>query len=305
MLACSFGTQYMDTVLPFASTQWTTDITSQTQQAATEAIERGQVLHLPDARFELSESEMRFLDPGILGRNKNVSYKPTTDSLGGTICQGNDAQALKAVMRRYAEASHQLTRQLLPHYAETLRLERTSLRPAMVESRVTSWRKDDTRLHIDSFPSSPVQGRRILRIFCNVNPEQRPRKWKIGEPFSDVANRFWPKLQRASALKRHALHLLGITKQTRSEYDHYMVQLHDAMKADDAYQRDAVQQVFDFPAGGAWMCFTDQVSHAAVAGQHQFEQTFTVSVRSMANRETAPLAVLEQLAGRPLAPASA
>ena len=47
---------------------------------------------------------------------------------------------------------------------------RASFRPAEIAGRQTSWRKDDTRLHIDSFPASPVQGRRILRVFSNVNP---------------------------------------------------------------------------------------------------------------------------------------
>ena len=34
-----------------------------------------------------------------------------------------------------------------------------------------TWRKDDTRLHVDSFPATPSGGRRILRVFSNVNPD--------------------------------------------------------------------------------------------------------------------------------------
>jgi hypothetical protein len=49
------------------------------------------------------------------------------------------------------------------------------------------------------------------------------------------------------------------------------------------------------------VCFTDQVSHAAVSGIHQFEQTFWVDVNSLRNPATAPLRVLENLAGRKLA----
>lgn len=292
----------MNHVCQMKSITWGTRVSTYAQETAMAAIEKGQVVHLCDAAFGVCKSESRFLDPAILGRNKNVSYKSDTDSLGGTVCEGGDAQDLKHLLRRYADATQQFVREMFPPYAETLQRERTSLRPAMVESRVTSWRKDDTRLHVDSFPSSPVQGRRILRIFCNINPAQQPRTWKTGEPFADLAQRFWPRLHRGSWIKRRALHLVGVTKRTRSEYDHYMVQLHDAMKADEKYQREAGQQTYDFAAGSAWVCFTDQVSHAAIAGQHQLEQTFTVPVQSMMTREHAPLAVLERLAGRRLTP---
>ena len=46
----------------------------------------------------------------------------------------------------------------------------------------------------------PVDGRRILRLFCNVNPQGRVRTWRIGEPFSTVAKRFWPQLAAPSSL---------------------------------------------------------------------------------------------------------
>ena len=44
----------------------------------------------------------------------------------------------------------------------------------------------------------------------------------------------------------------------------------------------------DLPAGSTWMTFTDQVSHAAMAGQYQFEQTFLLPVSGDAGRQ--PLA---------------
>jgi hypothetical protein len=73
------------------------------------------------------------------------------------------------------------------------------------------------------------------------------------------------------------------------------------MKEDADYQDRAEQVAHDFPAGSTWVCYTDQVSHAAVAGQHQFEQTFRLSVRRMHDERTSPLRVLEGLAGRKLA----
>jgi hypothetical protein len=79
-----------------------------------------------------------------------------------------------------------------------------------------------------------------------------------------------------------------------------MLQLHDRMKADDAYQAGAPQTRTDFPPGSTWVAFTDQVSHAAMAGQYQLEQTFLVPVAAMLDGERSPLRVLERLMARPL-----
>jgi len=134
-----------------------------------------------------------------------------------------------------------------------------------------------------------------------VNPDGKPRRWRVGEPFAAVARRFWPKLRSPLPGLNALLRLFHVTKSTRTGYDHFMLQLHDAMKADVDYQRRAEQIVHDFPAGSTWVCYTDQVSHAALAGQHQFEQTFRMSVKRMRTPATSPLRVLEGLAGRKLA----
>lgn len=269
------------------------------REATHQALEDGQALFFPSLAFLFSPAERRFLDPAILARSKNVSYNPDTTDLRGTSCQGQDAEDVKTLMHRYADAARSLFDRLL-FYGPALRRDRTSLRPAEIEGRVSHWRKDDKLLHVDSFPSMPVHGRRILRLFCNVNPDGRPRTWRLGEPFPKVAERFWPTLSKPQWLKRQLLSLFRVTKGLRSEYDHYMLELHDAMKADADYQKNASQEKIDFPAGCAWACFTDQVSHAALAGQHQLEQTFTLPVEAMRRPETAPLKVLEQLAGKAL-----
>ena len=59
-------------------------------------------------------------------------------------------------------------------------------------------------------------------------------------------------------------------------------------------------QTVEFPPGSTWMVFTDQVSHAAMSGQHALEQTFTLEVDGMAEPEHAPVRVLERLKGRKL-----
>jgi len=79
-----------------------------------------------------------------------------------------------------------------------------------------------------------------------------------------------------------------------------MLQLHDLMKGDTAYQAAAPQATVDFPPGSTWLAFTDQVSHAAMAGQYQLEQTFLLPIEAMRSPERSPLRVLERLKGRRL-----
>jgi hypothetical protein len=99
----------------------------------------------------------------------------------------------------------------------------------------------------------------------------------------------------------HLLALLRVTKTPRSPYDALMLQLHDCMKGDEAFQKDSPQSRVDLPAGSTWLAFTDQVSHAATSGQHQLEQTFLLPVAAMKNPERSPLRALERLKGRRLA----
>jgi hypothetical protein len=56
-----------------------------------------------------------------------------------------------------------------------------------------------------------------------------------------------------------------------------------------------------FASGTTWLCFTDQVLHAALAGHCALEQTFHVPVSAMADPALAPLRVLERLTARHLA----
>ena len=79
-----------------------------------------------------------------------------------------------------------------------------------------------------------------------------------------------------------------------------MLQLHDAMKEDEEFQARSPQTAVDFPAGSTWLAFTDQVSHAATAGQYQLEQTFLLPVDAMTDPGRSPLRILERIKGRPL-----
>jgi hypothetical protein len=268
--------------------------------AAVQALEAGAVLFLPDLRFDVQTPEALLFTPSLLGSSKNASYDPTSGRLGGTHAVGHDAETLRHFMRRFSESAASLVGGLFPAYRDRAARGRASFRPAEIAGRQTSWRKDDTRLHVDSFPATPSGGRRILRVFSNVNQEGRVRAWRVGDEFETVARRFAPRLRLPPPGVGHLLALVRVTKTKRSAYDALMLQLHDRMKADEEFQRESAQSRVDFPAGSTWVAFTDQVSHAATGGQYQLEQTFLLPVDAMADPERSPLRVLERLKGRRL-----
>jgi hypothetical protein len=282
-------------------TNWTPRPDRDAVAAATSALEAGDVLFLPALRFAVDASEhLSLFTPSILGSSKNASFDPATGRLAGTTAVGRDAETLRGLLHRFSESASALVGRLLPGYRDQLTRGRASFRPAEIAGRRTSWRKDDTRLHVDSFPATPSGGRRILRVFSNVNPEGRARAWRIGDDFEAIAQRFAPGLRLPLPGSGTVLSLLRVTKTRRSPYDALMLQLHDCMKADEDFQARSPQTAIDFPAGSTWLAFTDHVSHAAMAGQYQLEQTFLVPVQAMLDEQRSPLRILERLKGRRL-----
>jgi hypothetical protein len=279
---------------------WAGPFSGLLREKACAALERGKVLVFPDLPFLFDASEQSLLSPKLSnGKSKNISLKPNGE-LSGTVAEGEDAKRLGAMMDRFAKTAARFVSALLPHYTGPLERARTSYRPVEIEGRAASVIHDDTRLHIDAFPSTPMRGRRILRIFTNVNPEGNPRVWRVGEPFADMAETLAPSVREGSGIHAGFLAAFRITKGRRSAYDRMMLGLHDAAKRDEAYQKTSPQIEVRFAPGTTWMCFTDQVMHAALSGQYVLEQTFHLDVAAMAEPQLSPLKVLERQRGRTL-----
>ncbi len=288
----------VDIVREFPDTTWSSDGPTRGVEAI---VEDGKVLSFPHLTFVLTDAERQYLDAQWAdGRAKNISVRWPSGELRGAAAASADLDALRALIVRYAAQAEALVLRLFPHYQGHLTRGNSSFRPSQVATRVTSWRKDDTRLHIDAFPSNPMHGTRLLRVFSNVNPSGQPREWRVGEPFEDHARRYLPAIRRPLPGTAFLLHASGITKRRRTEYDHVMLQLHDRAKADLGYQRSGPQARVDFAPGTTWVVYSDQVLHAAMGGQHMMEQTFYLEVESLQQPGSSPLRTLERLLQRPL-----
>lgn len=290
----------MDVIHTIAIADWSGPFAPDVQAHASDALENGKVLFFPQLSFVLERDEQALLTPEVSnGKSKNVSLKPSGE-LGGSSCTGERERRLKAMMERFARAATHFMTALVPTYANRIERAPTSYRPVEIAGRSASPIHDDSRLHVDAFPSRPMRGHRILRLFSNVSPSGAPRVWHVGEPFEDMARKFLPRAREGSRVHSRLLGVLGITKGIRTPYDNLMLGLHDGAKRDDAYQRDAPQIEFPFPAGSTWICYTDQVMHAALAGQYVLEQTFHLDVGAMIAPARSPLRVLERLRGHSL-----
>jgi len=161
---------------------------------------------------------------------------------------------------------------------------------------------------VDSFPTRPSHGNRILRVFTNINPTE-PRVWVTADTFDRLAERFAGTLEMplpgavASGPKKFLVKLARaarLNSLARPPYDDWMLRFHHFLKANLEFQNTCSRTRWEFPPRSAWLVFTDTVSHAVLSGQFALEQTFIVSKNALVLPEKAPVRILERISGRPM-----
>ncbi len=261
----------------------------------------------------LSESDRAFLvtqKQVDASYHKNISYRPLEDRLKGI--DQDDAtqrQRMHEIMRSYSQRAIGFMSTLLNRYAAEWKIDFASFRPIEESGRKVSLHSRNDLLHFDSFPTRPSHGDRLLRIFTNIHPD-RARVWITTDHFEALADQFADRvglhrkpgaLETCKHLTVRAAAKLGLPVVDRPPYDRFMLRIHHAMKEDAGFQESCRKDRWEFPAGSTWIVFTDSASHACLSGQYMLEQTFIVRRSSLVCPEKAPIAILEKLAGHPLA----
>jgi hypothetical protein len=276
------------------------------------ALEKGDVLLFPATPFAISDDDRAFLlerRQADAGYHKNIAYRPRSDRVTGVARQHpEDGRRLREVLGRYSRTAVRFAAELLPGYARGWTVDYASFRPQEEAGRKLSQHSRNDLLHVDSFPTRPTRGDRIFRFFTNVNPEA-PRKWRTGETFEELAERFAVSsgiLDRAArpGFLRGVLRVAssaGLPIRSRPPYDEFMHRFHNFLKDNDAYQQSARAERIDFLPNASWMVFTDSVTHSVLEGQFALEQTFIVGRETLVFPERAPISILERLAGRAMA----
>ncbi len=134
----------------------------------------------------------------------------------------------------------------------------------------------------------------------SLSEQQSKRKWLTSDPFEVLAKRFggkevpFPRKTLFRSLIK-GVKKLGLPISLRSPYDTFMLNLHDFLKENEEFQQTCTKNQWEFPPNSCWAVFSDQVSHAAIAGQYALEQTFIVPSSALIHPRTSPLYVLEKL----------
>ena len=291
----------------FLSDGWSTKQRSE----ALENLEGNNVVFIPGLTIGIREEEkvLFSLDKALTdGVQKNITLDPFLKKTSGLAKESPYRSAVNGLMERYRDETANWLVRLLGEPGRKYQPQRTTFRPVEISNRATlgkvgsdkQFRFDDTLLHADAFKRRPMVKRRILRVFNNVNPFGAPRLWKVGGDFTEYAKRYVNKIRQPYPGEFAILNMLRLTHWKRSHYDHIMLNLHDMGKQDRDFQKNSPQQQFAFPPNSVWMCFTDGVLHAALAGRYALEQTFEINIDDMVHPEKSPQRLLEGLTGKSL-----
>jgi hypothetical protein len=216
---------------------------------------------------------------------------------------------MQQTMRAYSTRAIAFLASFLPRYARDWKIDFASFRPIEEAGRKVARRSRNDLIHIDSFPTRPSHGDRLLRIFTNIHPE-RARIWVTSDPFESLAWRYAGKaglphppggLAKLRSQALRTLARLGLPVVDRPLYDQFMLRFHHYLKESVTFQQQCRKDRWEFPPNSSWIVFTDTTSHSCLSGQYALEQTFLVRRRSLVCPDKAPIAILERMTGFPLA----
>jgi hypothetical protein len=269
-----------------------------TREEALAALESGGLVFLPDLGFTLTPDERDLMADtsrmliGFDEREKRHHFALRDGRIVRARIRRAAGTTLEAMMARFSAWADDLVARLLPDYHSVVTRDRVTYRP--------NEREIVQPLHVDSSYGHPTQGRGMLRVFCNVDPGNRPRRWQVGEPFERFASRWIGSLRpRSAGWSEVVLDRLGLVG-PKAPFDQLIADLRRAGKKDKDYQRNGPREIIEFPCGSTWIAITDLVVHGGLSGQHSLDQTFYLPASAMRDPSRSTLRILERMTGRAL-----
>jgi hypothetical protein len=268
-----------------------------------ERLERGELLYYPTAPFPLpqgSEREFLLLQRLASPGHKNISYDPATGRVNGFVrSDPSQQERLRGIL---ADFSREVTAWLagaLPRYAAGWTPDRATFRSEEEATRRLRLTARNDLLHIDAFPNRPSHGRRLLRVYANINPHE-PRIWMTSEPFASLLARYGAAVglphRRGDGwlgqLRDGVVRLLQPGRPRRSAYDAFMLRFHNFLKRHDGFQERAPRKLWTFPPGSAWVLMADGCTHAVLRGRYALEHSYFVPPACLALPDESPAAQL-------------
>ncbi|HKB00621.1 MAG TPA: Kdo hydroxylase family protein [Gemmataceae bacterium] len=267
-----------------------------------EALERGELALFPACPFPMPPAgQLDFLrrQRGVALGHKDVCYDPARRKLSGVKAgHPSEARRVADVLAQFSAAAVTWLKGAVGAYAPGLVPDRVTLRTQEEATRPLRLTARNDLLHVDNFPTRPTAGRRILRLFVNINPAD-PQVWATSERFADLLHRYarrhgipartWAEWVAPAA---SVVRLFTAGRAGRSAYDAWMLRLHHFLKEDEAFQAQAARRLWTFPPGSMWLLFSDGVAHAQMRGRYSLEHSFFVPAECLVRPEDSPLAQL-------------
>jgi hypothetical protein len=268
-----------------------------------ELLERGELLYYPTAPFPLPQgADRNFLLHQRLAPlgHKNISYDPATGRVNGFVrAHPSRGERLRGILADFSREVSAWLAGALPRYASGWAADRATFRPEEEATRRLRLTARNDLLHIDAFPNRPSHGRRLLRVYANVNPDE-PRVWMTSEPFARLLARYGPAAglphRRGDGwlghLREGVVRLLQPGRSRRPAYDAFMLRFHNFLKRHDGFQERAPRKLWTFPPGSAWVLMADGCTHAVLRGRYALEHSYFVSPECLALPDESPAALL-------------
>jgi hypothetical protein len=243
---------------------------------------------------------------GVGYGHKDVCYDPARRRLvGATAGHPSEQRRVADVLGQFSAAATQWVKAAFPEYAAGLSPDRVTLRNEEEATRPLRLTARNDLLHIDSFPTRPARGRRILRLYVNIHPAD-PHVWATSESFAQllaraaVRHRIPAKTaEQWAAPSRSVVRLFTGHPTARSPYDAWMLRLHHKLKEDEAFQAQAARRLWTFAPGAAWLLFSDGLAHALMRGRFTLEHSFFVLHESLGRPDLSPLSQLVRAGVKP------
>jgi hypothetical protein len=271
---------------------------------AAEALERNELAFFPLCPFPLPPAgQLDFLrrQQTVAFGHKDVSFDPEKRKLAGQkLAHPSEARRLADVLAEFSAAATSWLTKTYRRYARGLVRDRATLRTVEEATRTVRLTARNDLLHIDNFPSRPALGRRILRLYVNINPTD-PRVWATSERFPELMARFAAghriPARSAAAWTAPARGMVGLLtggRVRRSAYDAWMLKLHHFLKEDEAFQCQAVRKMWTFPPGSMWLLFADGLAHAQLRGRFALDHSYFVPPECLALPDESPLGLWQE-----------
>jgi hypothetical protein len=265
-------------------------------------LERGELVEFAESPFALPhEEEIDFLCSLELSSRtrKHVTFNPVTEEFSGVSLRREERRLiLKRVLSNFSRAVCDWLKEVLPEYTLGTTPDRVTFRTEEEAVRTLRFSARNDLLHIDSFPNRPTFGKRILRVYLNLNPTD-DRVWSVSERYESLLDRYRKEHRLPSRTRDEwvsipsAWHrLLQGDWVPRSRYDEFQLKLHHFLKRDDRFQDRASRTYRRFPPRSCWLLFSDGLAHADLRGRFAVEHSFFVSPRVLTETESSPLEIL-------------